>query len=331
MQHTNKPVCYYPTTVVLVDDDRKYLKSLGFILDVKKMAPRFFSNPQEALDFLQKYKPVSFVDKCLIKREDVRIDHRTTDLDLRAIRAQIYNPNRFSEISVVIVDYAMPSLNGLELCSLIRDKPFKILLLTGEAGEEIAVKAFNEGIIDKFIRKDATDFQNLLSNAIFELQQQYFQNLSKVVVDALSDEYGYPLNDPVLIQLFDQIYQKNELSEYYLTDEYGSYLFLDIEGNPSWLAIKNEDGMEGAYQVAKHSDTHFPEKILTAMENREKILYLYDEGGLTDDPVECQKSLYPAEKLLGNKTYYYSYIINSNAYDIHRDKVLPYEAYLEKL
>ena len=80
----------------------------------------------------------------------------------------------------------MPSLNGVEFCSQLKQKSFKKIMLTGKAGESVAVQAFNEGIIDKFIRKDSPNFEKTLTVAIEELQHEYFRNLSTVVTDSLA-------------------------------------------------------------------------------------------------------------------------------------------------
>jgi hypothetical protein len=115
----------------------------------------------------------------------------------------------------------------------------------------------------------------------------------------------------------------------FFTDEYGSFLLLDFEGTPSWLAVKGQDEMESAFQIAGFSDSVFPAEMLAAMKNNEKILYLYDEEwGYTDDPAECEQFLYPAQKLMGRHPYYYALIKDPKAYDIKPDQVLSYKKYL---
>ena len=68
----------------------------------------------------------------------------------------IYNKERFGETSVVVVDFAMPQMNGEEFCrklGQLKGNSVKIIMLTGEADEEMAVRLFNAGVIDKFLRK----------------------------------------------------------------------------------------------------------------------------------------------------------------------------------
>jgi len=46
-------VCYFPTTVLLVDDDRRYLDGLVQELDAKKADYKKFYEPQKVIDFFK--------------------------------------------------------------------------------------------------------------------------------------------------------------------------------------------------------------------------------------------------------------------------------------
>jgi CheY-like chemotaxis protein len=334
MSNPAMPVCYHPTTVVFLDDNRKYLRELRLSLDEKKFAPRFFNDPQEALKFLKQYIPHPFVERCLTKPEETQLDHRSIDVDVPAIREEIYNPKRFAEISVLVIDYAMPNLNGLDICQELTNKPFKKILLTGEADEIIAVKAFNAKLIDKFIRKDTINFSETLNEAIQDLQHQYFQNLSNIVINSLNANPDFSdvtwVNDFAFLNLFKQITAEHHISEFYLMDTYGSYMLFDIDGNPQWLAVKDEDGMQGTYEVAEGSDKPFSSEMLKEIEKREKILFLY-EGGFTEDPDIFKKHFYPVKKLTGKSLYYYALVQNPDTYNINRNKIASYRDYLEKI
>ncbi len=332
MENTQKLACYFPTTVLFVDDKKNYLENLGLKLDYSKFVPEFFYDPNKALNFLKGYAPVLFNQRCLY-RNDSQLDHRNIEVKLPLIRQEIYNAERFSQISVIVVDYAMPNINGLELCQQLKDKPFKKIMLTGEADEAIAIQAFNEKLIDKFIQKDAPDFYQLLNRSVNELQWQYFADLSHIIIDSITADLNFPhiswLNDPDFYRLFQQVCLENQVVEYYLTDVYGSFLMLNAQANPVWLAVKDEDAMNGAYMIADGALEAFPKKILKEMRDKEKMLYLYEEGGLSEDPIKVEKSLHEAKKLKGNALYYYALIKDANAYDIQANKIVSYNAYFK--
>jgi CheY-like chemotaxis protein len=124
--------CYFPTTVIMVDDKVEFLNSLQLKI-AKSLPSKTFKDSTEALTFLQSIqKNTTFIDRCIVRPADDEINHRNIDVNISEIHKEIYNPNRFGEVSVLLVDYAMPGLNGAELCQQLKGHRYKIVLLTGE-------------------------------------------------------------------------------------------------------------------------------------------------------------------------------------------------------
>ena len=59
------------------------------------------------------------------------------------------------EVSVVIVDYQMPKMNGAQLIRLLLTKypGIRYIMLSGQANEIVVNELRNEGLIDAFIHK----------------------------------------------------------------------------------------------------------------------------------------------------------------------------------
>lgn len=159
------PTCYFPSTVLFVDDNRDFL--LNFVLQLDEgLAYRIFDNPRHALDYIHnKHCELDLISQHCIPEvqpaKNRRYQQHGNRLDLSAIHAEVYNPYRFSEISVVVVDYAMPGIDGLEFCRMIENTNVKKILLTGQADEKLAIQAFNEGVIHRYIKKKATRMQRI--------------------------------------------------------------------------------------------------------------------------------------------------------------------------
>jgi CheY-like chemotaxis protein len=327
------PVCYFPGTVLLIDDNRKYLSRLVLELETSQFSPKLYDNPQQALQFVQNYHFDPFVSRCLHQEEETAIDHRNIDVDIRSIVKEAENSQRFQQITVVVTDYAMPQLNGLDLCRQLKAYPFKKLLLTGEADENKAVSAFNEGIIDKFIRKDDTHFGQTFNQAIEQLQKKYFLELSQLVLESLMKGPKSLtvkwLDDPVFIEFFEELRKKKNIVEYYLTDAEGSFLFLDNKAKPSWFVIKSQQELESLFKHAEIEEA--PAEVVNALKTRKSLPYFYTEEDLQAPPSEWQKYMHAAKELKGrNDTYYYAYIDNPKAYDFDSAKVLSYYDYLQQ-
>lgn len=329
---TTIPCCYFPTSIVAIDDNHNFLDSLSLSL-ANDFAVQCYGEPLKILHVLNnEYKSDSFTKRCLLQFEEERTEHRYSDLDVRAIHREIYRPQRFNEISLVIVDYAMPDLNGVEFCEQLHDRNIKRIMLTGEAEIEIGMRAFNNGIIDQFILKSAPNRMSELKQTIKDLQETYFQATSESVVNRLINDNICPaifLNDPSFIHFFNSLRDKNHIAEYYLMSEQGSFLMLDKQGQPSWLAMANEDMMETYYRLA--DDDNAPKEVVEALKNKQMIPYFHTEDDFHTRPSEWQPYLYPAKVLKGKETYYYACINDPSAYDISRDKILSYQAYLDSL
>ncbi len=332
--------CYFPTTAIFIDDNAGYLKTLESQLD-KQLAYHFNTSPLDAVELLNKHcNTTPYIKKWLSNLSDPETDlgseiehneftHSYIDVDIQAIHKEIYSPLRFDEISLVIVDYAMPLMNGVQFCEKLAKLPVKKLMLTGQASFETGVNALNEKIIDKFIVKEGTtNFRDALNNAINELQHQYFTDLSTTVIDNLVTDPNCCLDNSEFIDFFNNLCQKHNFIEYYLVKHNGSMLLLDIKGNPSWLVVKTTEEIEGDYQLA--ADNGFPKDIIESLKNREKLAFHVTE----DDFIKYNNEhwhdfLHPAKKLSGN--VYYSLIKGSSEYNIRAEDIASYDSYLKKL
>src|SRR5947207_2988322 len=129
-------VCYHPTNVVLIDDNKNFLDSMMTQLGNKYSCSPYL-DPRAALSFLKdEYTLTPF-------------HTRLVSGDMKKIHHEIYNAQRFNETTVLIVDYCMPRMNGIDFLRKLKDTSMMRILLTGETGVELAVEAFNENLIDK--------------------------------------------------------------------------------------------------------------------------------------------------------------------------------------
>jgi CheY-like chemotaxis protein len=111
-------ICHYPATTLLIDDNEDFLSHIHHLLIKHQLPAQYYSDPQQALDFLNNhYRPDPFVNRCMTSDPDRDIDSRITNFDFRKIHHEIYNPHRFSQIAALCIDYAMPAMDGLHSAS----------------------------------------------------------------------------------------------------------------------------------------------------------------------------------------------------------------------
>ncbi|MGA2655678.1 MAG: response regulator, partial [Gammaproteobacteria bacterium] len=140
--------CYFPTQTLILDDNPRFLESMNVALSANHIV-KSFKTPIDLIDYVTQTESVPFSQHCLHRPEEAQINHRIIDVDVDAIQKEVYNPKRFFENTVLVVDYAMPSMHGLDVCKELRHFPIKKIMLTGEADDTIAVEAFNQGLIHK--------------------------------------------------------------------------------------------------------------------------------------------------------------------------------------
>jgi len=315
---------------MLIDDQYGFLESISVTLD-KHLAYYLYDKPFEALQRInERQKPSSFINKCITYSDSCIIN---MDINVGDIYKEVLNPERFCAISVVVIDYAMPSMNGLEFCQRIQKSPVKKIMLTGEADERLAVEAFNNGIIDKFLRKGTIGLSENLNVAIRELQQDYFKDLSKDVFDGLvndpSENYGCLL-DPKFINFFNNFCRQNKVAEFYLLEGTGSFLLVDYNGCCNLLLVKTAKTLDEYYEAAR--DDGAPDSVLDELKTYRKLPYFGIGKNFWDvKGSEWKNYLHEVNNFEGKEVYYYSYFKVPTNYDLCDDKIFSYNRYLGKL
>ena len=322
------PPFYYPSTVVFVDDSRDFLSNLSLLLDAG-LAFRFYDSPVKALAALNGLS----AQRALSDRffavsphgEDAPLPQHVIELNVGNIVREIHNEHRFEQVSVVVVDYDMPEINGLDMCRSLRNPALKKILLTGKADEKVAVQAFNQGLIDRFILKQDEDVIPLLNRAIAELQLAYFENQGQMVMDALTIGTHNFLRDPVFVEEFRKICTRLNIVEYYLVSIPDGILMRDADGASSLLIVQTEENMRTHFEIAYDQDA--PPKLLSELRNHRMVPYFWRTNGEYGPFCEDWESyLYPATELKGREWYYYTVVPNPAGFRL--DSAISYNAYL---
>ena len=333
MQHFSIPTCYFPSTALFLDDSHDFL--LNFVLQLdEEVAYRTFDSPRKALDYIHNKRcELDLISQhCLSEYTEAKncpLTNHTVNLDLAAIYAEVYNPHRFSEISVVVVDYAMPGMDGLEFCRRIENRNIKKILLTGQADEKLAIAAFNEGLIHRYIKKSDMNAAEQITRSIYELQLQYFQAMSDMVVRMLSVTSPSCLHDKKFAYFFRELREEKGIVEYYLIDNSGSFFMLDEDANVSFLIVKNAEDIRLHYDLALDNGAN--EEVLDQLANGEKIPGFWQANALAHQWKDWSSCLVPAKQFVSDETYYYAYLQGNVLFDVRQQKILSYHRYLEEL
>jgi len=189
---------YHPTNVVFIDDDIHFLSSLTTHLNCDSPV-KCFTDIKQAMASINAHSDIK-------------------DYKLSSISKRINDANRFEETSVVIIDYQMPVINGMELAQKITNKAIKKVLLTGALNVNDGINAMNTNIISGFVEKNDPDIINKVNNIISVQQHYYF---SKIKDHFLMSGTKLPsfIDDPIFKRYFLDLIKSHDIVEYYLTAE----------------------------------------------------------------------------------------------------------------
>lgn len=323
MNFNKIPAYFRPTEIIIVDDDRSFLDSfLLFLPD--NIICKTFQHPQLAIDYLNSQQLTSNLKEQYLTITEEQGESPTIDIN---IHKEIYNENRFSRVSLLITDYSMPGINGITLCNSIKNKRIKKLLLTGEASNELAVQAFNNGEIDKFLLKKANNVYENLLDYIISLQVLYHEDFSDEILPTFLISDLAILKNKYYISIFNKIITKFKIIEFYILDANGSYIMLDNDGICTLFVVRKKSEIVELVEFAKTFDT--PKKIIEDLEQCEEFPYFYSEEDFNVSPEHWGKYMHKCKKIHDDCDLYYTIINSPNIYNFKQSGIISYKTYLD--
>lgn len=225
--------CYFPTRIIFVDDNSRFLKGMERVLDEEVGTYDFFDNPHNALDFINNFQSHLFVPPSFSVREQ-KIN------DMYKI---LYNPGRYDEISTLVVDYDMPPMKGLDFFAQVKNPHIRKILYTGVADESLAISAFNQGLIDGYISKGNPNQGKILIDFVADNQMKYFRSLTDLSAESIlkecisenPDEVAF--FDPLFIHYFNGLIEKHGVCEYYFNALDENFILVSSTGNIGLLFV----------------------------------------------------------------------------------------------
>ena len=308
-----KPLFYfYPTKIYLVDDNLRFLENLQLSL------PGFNTQIETKLDQALTHIKANQAEQIKLFHQLIKPDEALqldNDLDeygshvsysLDKIKQIMNKKTRFDDISVIVIDYAMPGMNGVKFCEALNGLPIKKIMLTGEADHQLAIDAFNRKIIDGFVSKNSKTLYEELRQMIRDLQKEYFYCLQQRLIDGVEanlageniiDEYN---------QLVEKLTLQYNIKEYYLTDSKGSCVMFDNGDNKHYLQIYSVGELDMYHDIALNSDES--KSLINDLAERKKAPFFMDRDENYLHVSEWQAHLRDIIPFKEGKGFYYSVI-----------------------
>lgn len=323
MSEQDSSYFYYPTTTIIIDDNKEFLRSISLSLNLQgNKLVKTFSDPKQALSYFKNQNNIyKNYQNYLEVIEGIELDSNDRDriskINFNSIYTLPYDEKRYDEVSVIIADYLMPQMNGIDFFKKVENIPARKILMTGNADYKLAVNAFNEGLIDRFIVKDEDRIEKKLFKSTSIFKKRYFQEFSEVLLRVF--DKGIKTTTQYSI-LFSAWCAENKIIEYYQCDSNGSCFGFDKKGKICWLLICSEKETLEYITVAEDSEEKFP--ALNDLKSRKKLLFFLTETDKQIPLSSWKKNMFPihGDLTIDNEKYFYS-IVSDKALGINLEKV----------
>ncbi|WP_302175627.1 response regulator [uncultured Hydrogenophaga sp.] len=248
------PLIHRPGSILFLDDDTDYLEMLGMVIPAH-IQVELFSRPA-GFGRRMAQEPERWEADALQQLQ--MIDRWRNGLPLlpQVLRYWSGQPERYRLVQSCVVDYAMPGTDGLAVLNTLLDWPGSRVLLTGQADEQIAVKAFNSGLIDQFVPKQTHDITRHLLSVLRKLALTPHVRLNTLWRSVLTPEQQSLLQIPSVVQNLQRYSQARWIEHVVLGEPFG-LLGVDIEGRCEWLQLEPVAGLPALAEVAGSAGLDF--------------------------------------------------------------------------
>jgi len=144
----------------------------------------------------------------------------------------------------------MPGMNGIEALSELGEWPGARVLLTGQADEEVAVRAFNGGLIDQFIPKQTPDISRRLVSAVEHLLATPNPRHAQIWRATLTPSQSALLRNAAVSRDL-SAFASGRWVEHMVIGEPFGILGMDAAGAVSWLQLETPDGLKALAELAE--------------------------------------------------------------------------------
>jgi CheY-like chemotaxis protein len=237
-----------PGTVVFLDDDPDYLEMLALVLP-RQWHIKLFLRPVECINYLQQEPPFWEADAW---NQQQLIDQWREGKRLipQILGYWSQYTERYALTRVCIVDYSMPGMDGLQALGELVDWPGSRVLLTGQADEQVAVRAFNRGLIDQFIAKQTPDISRRLIDAVEHLLATPNARHAQTWRATLGPEQNALLRMPSVARDLAGFASKRWNEHVVIGSPFG-ILGMDAAGHVSWLQLETSEGLQAMAELAE--------------------------------------------------------------------------------
>jgi len=242
------PLFHRPGTVVFLDDDPDYLEMLALVLP-RSWHLKLFLRPTDAITHLMQEPPFWEAD-AWNQQQLISLWREGKPLIPQILAYWSRYTERYALSRVCVVDFSMPGMDGLQVLAELGDWPGARVLLTGQADEQVAVRAFNRGLIDQFIPKQTQDISRRLREAVEHLLFTSHARHAQLWRSTLTQEQSALLRVQGVDTWLSAFTQKHWVEHVVIGAPFG-VLGMDANGKVAWLQLETHQGLDALAELAE--------------------------------------------------------------------------------
>ena len=283
---------------MLLDDDAVFLDMMALVLP-PEWPLRLLLRPSECVAQLTRQRTLRDADHWRQQEMVERWHKIRMPLVPQILDYWRQSSVRYQLTQVAVIDYSMPAMNGFEVLDALQDWPGMRILLTGRADDQLAVNAFNQGLIHQFVPKQASDMVQRLVSAIRRLQAAAEPRAAQIWRSTLSPRQHALLNLPSVSRDLELWSDRHWIEHAVLGTPFG-LLGRDAAGQAGWLQLEADGDLDELVDMAEASE--LSAAALEDVRSGRQLVDLELRQALGNhDPVQLQPafSIGNEERLLG--------------------------------
>jgi hypothetical protein len=241
------PLYHRPGSIVIVDYDRDYTDEILSSLP-KSLRVEVFSTAKAALNFLQQEPPLYERDFWM-HQQMVENWHDGSNLIRQVTQYWQESIWRHKLSTICIMDHNQ--VDALEALADLQDWPGQRILTTGQSYLSSAISAFNQGLIDQVVVKDAPGSPAQVAAAVAKFQAKPNARYDQIWRSTLSPARAAALGQDGVAHDLNNLLTMTMVEWIVIGEPFG-ILGLDAAGTATWLQLEPTAELDGLAELAEH-------------------------------------------------------------------------------
>jgi CheY-like chemotaxis protein len=295
------PAFFFPTTVIILDDDKHFSQLLKMMLG-EYFHIHTFSTPEEIEPYI--HKNAVYMDTTVPNHFPLSTPN--------TVKSFLESGRSHNLVSIWITDYQLEHKTGIEVLEKLNPPFVQRILMSNFVDQTIVNSAYKYKTINAYLPKLDNEFIDKLKNTIQEMQEQFF-------VSYCEQMYELPLRRSKLCDQTFANFAKKIIKKYEITQMVGSkdlnlfQLESETKREKINLSVAEDQDFED-FINSMHGETVSP-TVLSRLQQRLAIP-CFPSGKIPDGSLWAEY-MKPVTVLRGEKSYYISCHTKNEGISLH--------------